>query len=90
MVFSACVACGCKACSTVSFSPSARTAAKIFSRSTAEIGGSVLTGFTLVAGVTATGIRGALGTSAEAAKAAKASDPRGVEVLPLQSYRLFW
>ncbi|SSR67220.1 Uncharacterised protein [Acinetobacter baumannii] len=34
----------------------------------------------MVAGVTATGIRGALGTSAEAAKAAKASDPRGVEV----------
>ncbi|WP_220385150.1 hypothetical protein, partial [Klebsiella pneumoniae] len=64
----------------VSFSPSARTAAKIFSRSVAEIGGSVLTGLIFAAGVTATGIRGALGTSADAAKAASASEPRGVAV----------
>ncbi len=56
-------------------------AARICSRSLPEIGGSVLTGFTLAAGVTATGIRGALGTSAAAAKEANASDPLGVEIL---------
>ncbi|MNE08361.1 hypothetical protein D3C80_1010090 [compost metagenome] len=33
----------------------------------------------LAAFVTATGIRGALGTSADAAKAANASEPRGVD-----------
>ena len=69
--------------------PSARTAAKISRVQFAEIGGSVLTGLIFAAGVTATGIRGALGTSADAAKAASASEPRGVAVLPLPSCYLF-
>ncbi len=41
----------------------------------------MFTGFTFTAGVTATGIRGALGTAAEAANAANAFEPTGV--LPL-------
>ena len=51
---------------------------KIFSRSSAEIGGSTNTGFTFTAGVIATGIRGALGNTAEDANAANASEPLGV------------
>lgn len=54
------------------------TAATICSRSFSEIGGSIFTGLIFAAGVMATGIRGALGTSAAAANEASASEPRGV------------